>query len=567
MAMKWSLVLAMAVLGAAPAFGQEASATMAVDIQVDAGAAAVPLNPIWRFYGYDEPNYTYGVHGKQVVDELAAVNKPLAPAFFRAHNLLTSGDGTPRPKWGSTNAYTEDASGNPVYSWTIMDKIFDTYHDVGAKPYVEIGFSPEALTSGPPPYAHNWSVARGGNLYTGWSYAPNNYDKWRDLIYQWGKHEADKYGQKEVESWYWEVWNEPNIGYLHGSSVEDYEKIYDYAADGLKKAVPGARIGGAETAGPGGNFQRAFIEHCLDGTNYATGKKGTPLDSISFHAKGAPGYRDGHIRMGIQNQLNDIQNGFAIVTAREETKKLPVILGESDPDSCAACAAANGRNQQYGYRNGTLFAVYTIEQLTRTLDLAQRDGVNLVGATTWSFTFEDQPLFGGFRQISTDGIALPVFNTFRMLGKMGKNRLPVKSSGDVGLENIVRQGVRGGQPDVYALASRDEKRVTVIAWNYHDDDVPGPTAEVSLSIGGLPADAKNAKLTEWRIDQTHSNAFTAWKQMGAPEKPTEEQHRQLEQAGQLAVARGPVDQAVSGGTAAVKVELPRQAVSLIEIAW
>jgi len=566
--MKWTAVLGAAVVAAARVgFAQNDPAPLAVDITVDAGGGGVPLNPIWRFCGYDEPNYTYGALGKKVVKELAEASAPLAPAFFRTHNLLTTGDGTPRLKWGSTNAYTEDPAGKPVYSWTILDKIFDTYHDLGAKPYVEIGFSPEALSSHPEPYAHNWTLGRGGNLYTGWSYAPRDYDKWRDLIYQWAKHSAERYGTKEVESWNWEVWNEPNIGYLHGSNVEDYEKIYDYAADGLKKAVPGAKIGGAETAGPGGEFQRSFIEHCLNGTNFATGKKGSPLDSISFHAKGAPINRNGHVRMGIQNQLRDLQNGFAIAAEREETRKLPIVIGESDPDSCAACASAEGLYPQYGYRNGTLFAAYTIEQLTRTLDLAQRQGVNVLGSTTWAFTFEDQPIFGGFRQISTDGIELPVLNVFRMLGKLGKTRLAVKSTGDVGLDTIVQQGVRGEQPDVYAIAARDEKRVTVIAWNYHDDDVPGQTAEVSLRINGLPADAKNAHLAEWRIDETHSNAYTAWKKMGSPAKPTDEQHRELETSAQLGQVRSGAAVAVDGGAAEVKLELPRQAVSLVEISW
>ena len=271
--------------------------------------------------------------------------------------------------------------------------------------------------------------------------------------------------------------------------------------------------------------------------------------------------------MGIQNQLRDLQNGFAIAAERPETKKLPIVIGESDPDSCAACAAAEGLYPQYGYRNGTLFAAYTIEQLTRTLDLAQRQGVNVLGSTTWAFTFEDQPLFGGFRQISTDGIELPVLNVFRMLGKLGKTRLAVKSNGDVGLDTIVQQGVRGAQPDVYALAARDANRITVIAWNYHDDDVPGQTAEVSMKIAGLPPEAKNAKLSEWRIDETHSNAYTAWKKMDSPQKPTDDQHRQLEDAAQLAQVQSAVAQPLSNGQAEVKVELPRQAVSLIEISW
>ena len=187
----------------------------------------------------------------------------------------------------------------------------------------------------------------------------------------------------------------------------------------------------------------------------------------------------------------------------------PVVIGESDPDGCAACQSHDGLYPELGYRNGSLFAAYTIEQLTRTMDLADRYKVRLLGAVTWAFEFEDQPIFGGFRALATDGVALPVLNTFRMLNKMGTKRLSVASTGDLGLEAICRHGVRG-EPDVHALASRDEKRVTIITWNYHDDDQPGPTAQVTLSISGLPAGLAKVRMTEWRIDDAHSNAYTAW---------------------------------------------------------
>src|SRR5262249_25784253 len=148
------------------------------------------------------------------------------------------------------------------------------------------------------------------------------------------------------------VWNEPNIGYLSASvpganKVIDYEKIWDYAADGIRRAIPGAIISGAETAGDGGQFQRDFIEHTINGINYATGKKGSPLGMISFHAKGnmgdSAGFRQrGFVRMGVAQQLGTINTGFNIVKARPETASLPVVIGESDPDGCAACQSYNG---------------------------------------------------------------------------------------------------------------------------------------------------------------------------------------------------------------------------------
>ena len=128
------------------------------------------------------------------------------------------------------------------------------------KPLVEIGFMPEALSSRPTPYRHGWKPGGQAELFTGWSYPPTDYDKWRQLVYEWVRHSVDKFGQTEVESWWWEVWNEPDIGYWHGT-VDEYEKLYDYAADGLKRALPTARIGGPHVTGPNGRDRRGFSRH------------------------------------------------------------------------------------------------------------------------------------------------------------------------------------------------------------------------------------------------------------------------------------------------------------------
>src|ERR671911_2235742 len=124
-------------------------------MRVAASSSTGPLKPIWRFFGADEPNYAYMKYGKKLIADQGS----LAPrqVFFRAHNLLTSGDGTPALKWGSTNAYTEDASGRPKYDWTIVDRIIDTYIERRMKPLVEIGFMPEALSTSPQPYKHDWA--------------------------------------------------------------------------------------------------------------------------------------------------------------------------------------------------------------------------------------------------------------------------------------------------------------------------------------------------------------------------------------------------------------------------
>ena len=539
----------------------QADEDRAVSITVRADRPGAELKPIWRFFGADEPNYAYMKDGQKLLAELGRLHPK--QVYFRAHNLLTSGDGTPALKWGSTGAYREDKDGQPIYDWTILDRIFDTYLERGVRPYAQIGFMPRDLSIKPEPYQHKWTPkAKYDEIYTGWAYPPKDYKKWAGLAFEWVRHCVERYGKEEVESWYWQVWNEPNIGYWRGTP-EEFRKLHDFAIDAVRRALPTARVGGPDTAG-GGRYLREFLEHCLRGTNHATGRKGTPLDFVAFHAKGAPRFVDGHVRMGIANQLRTIDENLRIVASFPELKGKPVVIGESDPDGCAACSAQV--HPQNGYRNGALYASYTAASFARKHDLAEKHGVNLEGALTWAFEFEDQPYFAGFRVLASNGIDLPVLNVFRMFARMTGKRVPAESDGAVPLDAILKNGVRA-RPDVAALASLDAGKVCVLAWHYHDDDVPGPAADVSVTITGLSPKAGDAKLTRYRVDETHGNAFTAWKRMGSPQKPTPEQYAELERAGQLTATGPPEAVQVADGKITTRVKLDRQAVALLVLEW
>ncbi|HEY3916006.1 MAG TPA: beta-xylosidase, partial [Verrucomicrobiae bacterium] len=175
------------------AFGDSASTdSFPVTITVDAARPVGGLTPIWRFFGADEPNYAYMTNGEKLLSELGKLGEP--QVYFRAHHLLTSGDGSYALKWGSSSAYKEDANGNPVYDWTINDKIFDAYLEHGVKPYVEIGFMPEALTTRPDIYPHNPPVNQRAPVEGGQSYPPKDYAKWGELCHQWAAHCVQKYG-------------------------------------------------------------------------------------------------------------------------------------------------------------------------------------------------------------------------------------------------------------------------------------------------------------------------------------------------------------------------------------
>lgn len=536
------------------------TATINVDLKKETGE----MNPVWAWFGYDEPNYTYMKDGKKLLSEIAALSP--GPVYVRTHSLLVSGDGVAALKWGSTNAYTEDVKGNPVYDWRIIDSIFDTYVQRGMKPLAQIGFMPEAMSTNPSPYKHDWKP---GDPYfkiiTGWAYPPKDYNKWAELVFQWVKHSVDRYGKKEVDSWYWELWNEPN-GYWKGTQAEFF-KLYDYTADAVKRALPTAKFGGINVAGTAGKsaqeWLHAFVKHCFLDTNYVTGKIGAPLDAFLFHAKGSPKLVNGHVQMNMGRQLKDIAAGFRFAAAYPQLKDLPIIIGESDPEGCAACGMQT--NPENAYRNGTMYSSYTAASFARKYALADSFDVNFLGAVSWAFEFENQPWFFGFRDLATNGVNKPVLNVFRMFGMMGGKRVGVTGSHMYDLKTMVDSSVRRTYSDVGGLAARQKRSATVLVWNYHDNDVKQPGLPVEVNIGGL--ETGTVTVTEYRIDDEHSNAYEVWKKMGSPKTPDKKQVLILEKAGQLKTMGPAKKWKVVNAVLQVNLFLPQQAVSLLKLEW
>ena len=545
-------------------WSQQTSQSASINIKVQADQSDGPVSPVWNYFGYDEPNYSYAPNGKKLLGELAALDA--APVYVRVHNLFTTGDGSAALKWGSTNVYSEDASGHPIYSWTIVDQIFDAFGAAGVKPLVEIGFMPKALSIHPEPYRHDFPRTPVTDIYTGWAYPPKDYDKWSELVFQFVQHLRGRYGDAETKTWLWEVWNEPDIGYWQGTRGE-YFKLYDFSVEAVLRAFPEARIGGPETTGPGNakaeDFLRAFLDHCAHQKNYANGRVGSHLDFISFHPKGSPKWQGDHVQMGISRQLAAIEQGFKITASFPEWRNTPIILGESDPEGCAACSASD--NPQNSYRNGPLYGAYTIEVLNHVLELARQEKVNFLGSVTWAFEFEDQPYFAGFRELATNGLDKPVLNAFRMLGLLGNERVKVTSSGALPAEEVIRNGVRA-LPEVNAIAARKDREIEVLIWNYHDDDVPVSAAPIDLTVSGLPADAKRSLLEHFQVDSDHSNAFAAWKEIGSPQSPSASEYERLQGSGQLQLLNSPAWISIQQ-EAHLQFTLPRQGLSLLRLSW
>lgn len=525
-----------------------------IRIQVAADDVIGPLSRFWSWFGYDEPNYTDKPNGKKLLRDLAALSP--GPVYVRAHNLLTSGDGTPALKWGSTGVYDAVPAGGG-YGWSVLDGIFDTYVEIGITPFVQLGFMPRGLSVSPEPYQHDFPRTA---ITTGWAYPPNDYERWGALIEAVARHFVERYGLKRIQSWPWELWNEPDGLYWRGT-VEEFCRLYDVTGAALRRVLPGVRLGGPHTCGPfstksGGPFLLKFLQHA---ERAAANGTPLPLDFIAFHAKGRPTVVDGHVRMGLSTQLNDIATGLDMLRRFPRLAHLPVILGESDPEGCAACPATT--NPENAYRDGPLYAAYTIEQLFRTQEIASRTGIAIEGAVTWAFEFEDTPFFAGYRELATNGIAKPVLNVFRMLGMMGPSRIQADSGGARTLDEVLRDGVRDS-PDINVLAARGPADISALVWHYHDDDVAGDERRIDLAVAGAP---EGAAYEHYRVDLRHSNAHTAWREIGSPSRPTAEQYAVLERAGALQRIDQTPPERAADGSMRLSFSLPCQAVSLIRL--
>ena len=557
------VVLAFGLMGTWATAAQSGAAET-VDIRVDLTKRVGPYTPIYRWFGYDESNYTTMKYGKQLLRELHDLSPE--PVYIRAHHLLTSGNGVAELKWSSSNVFSLDPNGKPVYDFTITDQTFDEYQRVGVRPFVELGFMPKDLAAEVPgiteyQFHHPKPTMAGAS-----NNPPKDYAMWGELVRKFTEHLVERYGREQVKTWYFEVWNEPDIIYWHGTETE-YLKLYDYAVAGVRAALPEAKVGGPATTGPGSEkssaYLDAFLRHCLHEKSAADGKS-VPLDFISFHPKGRPETVDGHVRMGLAEELKAAKKGFEVVAKYPQLKKLPIVLSEADPEGCAACSMKT--NPANAYRNGPLYATYTAAAMKGLFDLQDETHANLAAMLSWSFEFEGKEYFEGFRTLATNGVDKPILNVFRMAGLMAGDRVEASSTARVPVDEILKSGVRG-TADVDALATTADRQAAVMVWNYNDDDVPAAGAPVTVSVKGLPAEVKRVLLQHYRIDETHSNAYTVWKQMGSPQAPTAEQYARLREAGQLGLLSSPKWLDVSVNEVTIKMELPRQATSLLRLSW
>jgi len=541
-----------------------------VEVRVDASKALGELTHNWNYIGYDECNYTHTPGGMALLEKFGKLEKPY---YVRVHHMLCTGILHPFYKWGSTNAYTEDEEGNPVYYFDVIDKIFDTILASGCKPFFEIGFMPLDLAD-PRMAANGVRYAGHGNLSEyqriGWSMPPKDYGKWYDLIHTLCAHLKDRYGVNELETWYFEMWNEPDISYWRGTPAE-FDKLYDYTEAAVHTVLPTVRFGGPATTGtrnPEGNatkFLDGFLAHIRDGVNYYSGEKGTRIDFTSFHTKGG-GYRFDPLSLK-KKQLPSVQTLVENVRTQASVIRkygygdLECVLSEADPDGWAA----GGRfdNFNLNFRNTEYYATYVMSGYKHIADLADELKMD-IRPLAWAFMFEGERCFEGTRTFSTQGVDKAVMNLFRLLAKLGKNQVELTSTQAKDVCAFADPWGNGEEPEVSGWATADTSGTQVLLYSHHDDWDVQEDFQTKLTLKNLPFSG-SVKVHHLRIDAEHSNAYAEWVRQGRPDWPQGKVYEAIKAQDAIAEYAPAQIAQVADGSLELSFTLPAHAISLIQI--
>jgi xylan 1,4-beta-xylosidase len=536
-----------------------------VHVHVDAAVWLGPLPHNWTYIGYDEINYTYTPEGKELLHKFGQIQEQ--PTYVRAHHLLCTGNCHGFYKWGSTNAYLEDEAGQPRYDWTFVDLIFDTLLQSGCKPFVELGFMPQHLAD---PARYDITADRNYRDYRayGWACPPKDYGKWYDLIHVLVRHCLDRYGLAEVRTWYWELWNEPDLDYYWKGTLEEFTKLYDYTAAAVKAACPQARVGGPGTTNPAPGSKAAdyldrFLAHCAGGANAYTGGVGTPLDFVSFHVKGG-GYQADPLHReqappSVDRILSHVRHGHEITSRYANYATLECVLSEIDPDGWAAGGAWDNAN--LNFRNTEYYPSFVASAFHSVSRYARQHHWDLK-LLTWAFLFVGERCFEGTRTFSTQGIDKPILNLFRLYAKMGNRQLQFESSAD-------RQALAAAAPSIADLSGfatlAGDRQVAILIYNHHDDWSVDTVHTIDLVVDNLPFATPAVDLVHYRIDGAHSNGYTEWVRQGRPLYPAPGQRVAISARTGLEMLEPPRTLPLLDGKVKLTFDLPTHGISLLII--
>lgn len=546
-----------------------------VSIKVNAANSLGTQDHLWRWIGYDECNYTYIPEGLELLKKFAGLEE--APYYFRTHFMFCTGNCHGTYKFGSTNVYTEDTQGNPIYDFTYFDKIIDGYLDTGNKPFIELGFMPmdlvdtnylKTVTSGWAKYGQYKEV--------GWTCPPKDYDKWHAFIKEVISHLMGKYGEEEIKTWYYELWNEPDIFYWSGSTAE-YCKLYDYTEHAVHEVcselrVSGPAVTGIFEKGHAQEFFRFFLHHCKEGVNFCTQTKGTRLDFITFHVKGGGFPFEVYAKKAVpsvEGLVHQVKMGLDIIVEYGYQGR-EVILSEADPDGWAAGGIYDNANMIF--RNTEYYASYVASTYEKIDKLCVKYNMT-VRPLAWAFLFPGERCFEGTRTFTTQGIDKAVFNMFKIYGALGDEKLEFVSDAaekleylnepDIGIKSQSSYTGEGEDTDVsgFAVRGRDGETQIVIYSHNNDRDLK-EVNRITLEISGL-ADGKERRITHYRIDQEHSNPYAEWLRQGSPLYPEGEQYAAIKSRDGLEKLTEDAVQIVNAGILQIEFDMPAHGVSFI----
>ncbi|WP_232373213.1 GH39 family glycosyl hydrolase [Pinibacter aurantiacus] len=419
--------------------------------------------------------------------QLAYVRKQCGFRYIRMHGLLTD----------DMAVYTEDSKGNPVYNYMYVDALFDYLQSIGMKPFVELGFMPNALASG-----HQTIFWWRGNVTP-----PKDYDKWAGLIKSLVTHFTERYGEEEVKTWYFEVWNEPNLSPGFWSSTqEEYFKLYKYTAEAVKAVNPAYRVGGPATAGAA--WESETIDYCA--------KNNVPIDFISTHAYGVN-----------QGFLDEYGNGGTVLSKDTMTVSGDVLQSRKEIN------ASSKPNLELHYTEWS--SSYTpadplhdsYHEAAFILEKLKQVGNHANSMSYWTFTdiFEEPgprftPYHGGFGLLTIQGIAKPAFFAYQFLNKLGKTELQNNDA-----RSWVTKNDRGDVQMLlwdftYTLPDSTNNQ------NYYNKDLPAkPKGKVKISLSHLPAG--NYTMEIYKCGYRENDSYTSYVDMGRPGRLNRQQVEKL----------------------------------------
>ena len=514
-------VAAGALLGAAGA----QAATTARGI-VDLNQPAAPFPHVWeRVVGGD---WAKQALRRDYQDQLLEAHRDLGVESLRFHGVLNTemsvyapSAGLPRPA-----PFTQDP-----YSFFNVDQIYDFLVDHGMHPFVELSSMPEALQARPPSFRVF--------LYRFNPAEPADYGAWGRLVGAFAKHLVDRYGIREVRTWPFEVWNEPNLPFFFEGDQQAYFKLYRAAAEAIKGVDASLQVGGPATSAgqlslgaprsPGPRYLREFME-------YVTAND-VPIDFGSAH-----GY-DTDTGAGPEGAATFFKRNRADTPAR-----LPLYISETNITARLGDLSTDKSDAAAGFLRTVIETAGVVDAL---------------GYWAFSDIFEevtqpDNPFSGSFGLQTIHGIKKPAYRLLEVLHEVGTTRLPLTVTGaSAGVGGIVVTGGRRGGLDVLLFNH------SVPSGTEGVPPTPAQPARLTIVLRGLPAEGARARIR--RIDADHANPYRRWVELGSPEYPSRRQLRSIAEASELEAERLDLQRDPASGDAAFTLTLPAEAVAAVHV--